>query len=77
MAIHHPREESVAQRGFTLAALATIVVAFAAFAASAAARPAPEGVVVEGLSDPRGIDAITNRAMLVAESGSGSITLVQ
>ncbi|HEU4448838.1 MAG TPA: ScyD/ScyE family protein [Gaiellaceae bacterium] len=60
-----------------MAALATIVVAFAAFAASAAARPAPEGVVVEGLSDPRGIDAITNRAMLVAESGSGSITLVQ
>ena len=53
-----------------------LVVVLAAVA-PAAARPDPDGVVAEGLSDPRGIAAAGGRALLVAESGSGKITRIE
>ena len=48
---------TVAKTRFALALAAALVVAVAASLTPAAARPDPDGVVVEGLSDPRGIAA--------------------
>ncbi len=66
----------MAKTRFVLAALVTLVVALAATVGPAAARPDPDGVVVEGLTDPRGIAAAGGRVLLVAESGSGKITRI-
>lgn len=62
---------------FALALAAALAVALAASVAPAAARPDPDGVVVEGLSDPRGIAAAGGRTLLVADSGSGTISRVE
>jgi hypothetical protein len=56
---------------------AALVVALAVAAAPAAATPDPGGILVEGLFNPRGLDAVGGGGVLVAESGSGEITLVQ
>ena len=60
---------------FALGAVAALVVVLATAVAPAAARPDPDGVVVEGLSDPRGISGAGGRALLVAE-GNGKITRI-
>lgn len=57
-------------------ALLVALVALVA-AVPAAAKPDPGGILVEGLFNPRGLDDAGGRGILVAESGSGSITLVQ
>ncbi len=57
-------------------AAAALLVALVA-AAPAAAKPDPGGVLAEGRFNPRGLDDAGGRGILVAESGSGSITLVQ
>ncbi|MGH3015934.1 MAG: hypothetical protein ACRDNN_13390, partial [Gaiellaceae bacterium] len=66
----------MARSTFVGRAAAALVVALA-MAAPAAATPDPGGVLVEGLTNPRGIDALGGRGILVAESGNGKITLVQ
>ena len=60
-------------KGLVVAALLVALVA----AAPAAATPDPGGVLVEGLFNPRGLDDAGGRGILVAESGSGEIKLVQ
>jgi hypothetical protein len=67
----------VGKTRFALALAAAFAVALAASVAPAAARPDPDGVVVEGLSDPRGIAAAGGRTLLVADSGSGKILRVE
>jgi hypothetical protein len=59
------------------AAMAVLIVALAGSVGPATARPDPDGVVVEGLTDPRGISTAGGRALLVAESGNGKITRIQ
>jgi hypothetical protein len=68
---------TVAKTRFALALAAALVVAVVASMTPAAARPDPDGVVVEGLSDPRGIAAAGGRMLLVADSGSGKIIRVE
>ena len=68
---------TVAKSRITFAVIAALFVALAAFVAPAMARPDPGGVVVEGLTDPRGISVAGGRTLLVAESGNGKITRVQ
>ncbi len=58
-----------------LGIIAALVVVVLAAAAPAAARPDPDGVVVEGLTDPRGISRAGGRTLLVAE-GNGRITRI-
>ncbi len=65
----------MAKAHFILGALIALVIALVAVS-PASARPDPDGVVVEGLSDPRGIAAAGGRTLLVAESGSGKITRI-
>lgn len=68
----------MAKSRIALCAAAALVVALTVFAAPVAAKKDPgEGVLVEGLFNPRGIGAAGGGAVVVAESGSGSITLVQ
>ena len=67
----------MAKSRLAVGVIATFVVVLAAAAAPASARPDADGVVVEGLSDPRGIAAAGGRALLVAESGSGKITRIE
>jgi hypothetical protein len=62
----------VAKARITLGALVALVIALVVVA-PATARPDPAGVVVEGLSDPRGIAAAGGRTLLVADSSSGRI----
>jgi sugar lactone lactonase YvrE len=57
--------------------IAAVLVALTAAVGPAAARPDPDGVVAEGLSDPRGISAAGGRALLVADSGSGKIVRIE
>jgi hypothetical protein len=66
----------VGKTRFVLGVVAAFVVVLAAAVAPAAARPDPDGVVVEGLTDPRGISAAGGRALLVAE-GDGQITRIE
>jgi hypothetical protein len=67
----------VGKTRFALALAAAFAVALAASVAPAAARPDPDGVVVEGLSDPRGIAAAGGRTLHVADSGSGKVIRVE
>jgi hypothetical protein len=67
----------VATWGRALCALFVVLTAFCVAVAPAAARPDPDGVVVEGLTDPRGIAAAGGRALLVAESGNGKLTRIE
>lgn len=60
---------------FVVAALVALVVTLAATVTPAAARPDPDGVVVEGLTDPRGISTAKGKTLLVAE-GDGQITRI-
>jgi hypothetical protein len=71
------------ERGFTvaksriiLALIGALLVALAASVVTGAARSGPDGVVVEGLTDPRGIAVAGGRALLVAE-GDGEVTKVK
>jgi hypothetical protein len=66
----------VAKSTFVGRSVAALVIVLA-LAAPAAATPDPGGVLLEGLTNPRGIDALGGRGVLVAESGNGRITLVQ
>jgi hypothetical protein len=66
----------VGKTRFVLGAVAAFVVVLAAAVAPAAARPDPDGVVAEGLSDPRGISGAGGRDLLVADSGSGKVLLL-
>jgi hypothetical protein len=66
----------VARSRLALGVIAALVVVLAA-AATASARPDPGGVVVEGLSDPRGIAAAGGRDLLVADSGSGKVLRIE
>jgi hypothetical protein len=63
--------------GSTFGRAAAALVVALAVAAPAAATPDPAGVVVEGLTNPRGLDALGGRGVLVAESGTGELKLVQ
>jgi hypothetical protein len=65
----------LAKANFILGALVALVIALVA-ASPASARPDPDGVVVEGLSDPRRIPAAGGRTLLVAEERSGKITRI-
>ncbi|MGH3013129.1 MAG: hypothetical protein ACRDMY_15010, partial [Gaiellaceae bacterium] len=65
----------MAKAHLILGALIALVIALVAVS-PASARPDPDGVVVEGLSDPRGIAAAGGRTLLVAEEGSGKITRI-
>jgi sugar lactone lactonase YvrE len=67
----------VAKSRFALCAIAALVVVLTAVAAPAAARPDPNGVLVDGLFNPRGIAAGGAGSVLVAESGNGKLTLVE
>lgn len=67
----------MARSRLALGAIAALVVVVVTVAAPAAARPDPDGVVVEGLSDPRGIAAAGGRALLVADSGSGKVLRIE
>jgi hypothetical protein len=67
----------VARSRLALGVIAALVVVLATAVSPAAARPDPDGVVVEGLNDPRGIAAAGGRALLVADSGSGKVLLVE
>ena len=67
----------MARSRLALSAIAALVIVLSAVVAPAAARPDPDGVIVEGLSDPRGIDAAGGRTLLVAESGNGKITRIE
>jgi hypothetical protein len=66
----------VGKTRFALAVAAALVVALAASVVPATARPDPDGVVAEGLTDPRGISAAGGRVLLVAE-GDGVITRIE
>ena len=63
--------------GRALCALSVVLTVFCVAVAPAAAKPDPDGIVVEGLTDPRGIAAAGGRALLVAESGNGKITRIE
>jgi hypothetical protein len=67
----------VATWGRALGALMVVLTLFCVAVAPAAAKTDPDGVVVEGLTDPRGITAAGGRALLVAESGNGKITRIE
>jgi hypothetical protein len=69
---NNAKSSSVAKARITLGALVALVIALVAVA-PATARPDPAGVVVEGLSDPRGIAVAGGRTLLVAYSSSGKI----
>jgi hypothetical protein len=64
--------EAVRKTGFTLAG--AMLVALFVMAPSVAAAPR---VVAEGLFDPRGIADAPGDRLLVAQSGSGTITLIR
>jgi sugar lactone lactonase YvrE len=75
---NHPKKGvTVAKGRLAVGVIAALVVALAAAAVPASARPDPDGVVVEGLSDPRGIAAGGGHMLLVAESGNGKITRIE
>lgn len=65
----------MARKRIALGVIAALVVALASVA-PAMARPDPDGVVVEGLTDPRGIAVAGGRTLLVAE-GDGPITRIK
>jgi hypothetical protein len=62
----------LAKARITLGALVAFVMALVAVV-PATARPDPAGVVVEALSDPRGIAAAGGRTLLLADSSSGKV----
>jgi hypothetical protein len=71
------KEEYVARSRFAISATATIFVVLSILVAPAAAKQDRGGVLAEGLSDPRGIAAGGAGRVLVAESGNGTLTLVE
>ncbi len=65
----------MARKRIAVGVIAALVVALASVA-PATSRPDPDGVVVEGLTDPRGIAVAGGRTLLVAE-GDGQVTKIK